>query len=273
MEPEVKTEVKEVEAPQFSEAEEKAMKDGWVPKDQWEGDPEDWVPARQFLKNGELFGRINSYKHKIQGLEKSVQALVKHNEQVFDAGYKAAEAQLKAERREALREGDVERVEQVEEKLEELKTEHEEKKQEFKAEAQPQATMHPSWEPWVDRNQWYVNDVRLRSYADGIAKEIVQEAQSAGQQIEFDKLLLEVSRQVKEEFPHRFGNKTPVQRTTVKDDASNGAAPTKRQAARDDIEASMSEMDRQIMETVIRSGVPKEKYLDDYKKIQSKGRR
>lgn len=273
MEPEVKdTEVKEVaDTPQYTEAETKAMNDGWVPKDQWQGDPEDWVPARQFLKNGELFGRINTYKHKIQNLEKSVTALVKHNETVFDAGYKAAEAELKAQRREALRDGDVEAVEKIEEKLDELKVEREEKKEEFKQEVQAPA-MHPSWEPWVERNSWYSQDAALRGYADGIASDIVASAQRAGRSIEFDKLLTEVSRKVKEQFPNKFGTQS-VQRTSVKDDSSAGAAaPTKKQARMDEIEATMSPMEIDMMNTIIRSGVSKEKYLQDYKRVQGKKR-
>jgi hypothetical protein len=257
-----------VETPQLSEAEQTAMAQGWLPKDQWEGEPEDWIPARQFLRNGELFGRINTYKHKVQSLEKSVEALVKHNEQVFDAGYKAALEQLKAERRVALRDGDVEAVEQIEERMDELKTEATEKKEEFKQVVTPQqSTMHPAWEPWVETNNWYSKDAAMRGYADGEAKKIVDDARAKGANIEFDKLLVEVSRKVKERFPEKFGSQ---QRTVVKDDGKAGAGGSRKAVKSDDIEANMSSMEIELMNTIVRSGVSKEKYLEDYKKVQSK---
>src|SRR3990167_4897006 len=95
----VETKVTEV---QLSETEQAAVTNGWVPKDQWEGDPDEWVPARQFIKNGELFGRINSYKNKIINLEKTVGELVKHNDRVYDVGFQDAFAALKKERHSAL---------------------------------------------------------------------------------------------------------------------------------------------------------------------------
>lgn len=257
-----------VKEPQFTEAEQTAMAQGWLPKDQWQGDPEDWIPAKQFIRNGELFGRINTYKHKVQSLEKSVEALVKHNEKVFDAGYNSAMEQLKAERRVALRDGDVEAVEQIEERMDELKTEHTEKKQEFKQEVQPQqATMHPAWEPWVETNSWYAKDTAMRGFADGIAKEIVDSARAKGANIEFDKLLVEVGRKVKERFPEKFGSQ---QRTIVKDDGAAGAGSSRKPSKTDDIESQMTPMEVELMNTIVRSGVSKEKYLEDFKKVQSK---
>lgn len=250
----------------------KAMSLGWKPKDQWEGDPEEWIPAKQFNKNGELFGRINSYKNKITHLEKSVDALVKHNEKVFDAGYKAAEASLKAERRVALQEGNHEVVDQIEEKLEELKTEHTKQKTDFVQEVKSTApAQHPSWEPWVNQNTWYGQDRAMRGYADGVAQDIVQEAKEAGHTIDFDKLLTEVGRKTQEKFPEKFGRSGMSTNTTIKDDSREGGGGS-RKAKKDDVESQMTSAEKEMMEVILRSGVKKEKYLEDYKKVQSRGR-
>ena len=273
MSDEIKVEEKQEEVKetvQVSEHEERALEQGWLPKDQWQGDPEEWVSARQFIKNGELFGRINTYKHKITGLEKSVEALVKHNEKVFDAGYKAAESQLKAQRREALAAGDVDAVEKIEERLDEIKTEHVEQKKEFKEQVQPQKAndMHPAWEPWIETNSWYGQSPAMRGYADEIARDIVTEAKEADKQVDFTKLLGEVSRKVKQRFPEKFGRSQSQVGSSVKDDG-----PSVVKNKKDDVESQMTSDEKEIMEVILRTGVKKADYLDQYKKVQQrKGR-
>jgi hypothetical protein len=70
---------KVVETPQYSAKEQQALELGWRPKTEFDGDPEDWVTAGEFLKRGELFGRINSYRHEIDNLRKTVDSLKQHN--------------------------------------------------------------------------------------------------------------------------------------------------------------------------------------------------
>ena len=256
----------EKEEVQLSESENKATELGWVPKDQWEGNPDEWVSAKQFLQRGELFGRINSYKHEVINLKKTVDALVKHNEKVYDAGYKDAIKSLKQEKREALREGDTERVLDIEDRIEELETEHVEKKQEFKQEVQvntPQ--MPPSWEPWVQANPWYVNDPEMRGYADGLAQRIVNEAKSVGKDINFDELLLEVGRKARTKFPEKFNGRSGATALNLKgDDEGKSAAKSKREPS-----IELDETEREIMNTLVRSGViTKEKYIEDLKKVR-----
>lgn len=259
----------EQQEPQYTDSEKSAMASGWLPKDQWQGDPEDWIPAKQYLRNGELFGRINTYKHKIQHLEKSVDALVKHNEKVFEAGYKAAEAELKAARKVALQEGDHDRVEQIEEKIDDLKKEHEQQKTELRKEvAQPQAP-NPAWEPWLEQNQWYAKSAEMRGFADGAAREIVETAKAKGVEVRFEDLLTEVGRKVKSRFPENFATSRSNVNTDTKDDAPKGR---RTRDTDDDIVAAMSPVEHKIMDTIVAGGVKREEYIKQYKQIQNKGR-
>jgi hypothetical protein len=250
---------------QYSEAEVKAMESGWLPKDQWEGDADDWVPAKQYIKNGELFGRINADKHRIRSLEQQVGVLVKHNEKVYESGYKAALQELKQDRKEALLEGDTERVLELDEKVEELQEEHKERVQEFKQEVQQaNPTMHPSWEPWVERNRWYETDAAMRGYADGEAKQIFASSQAQGIQLEYDKLLQEVSRKVRQRFPEKFGN-PPSRSATNKGDEDGGARSVSR---KDRVE--LTPMEEEIARTLEKSGISRDKYIADLKKIKER---
>lgn len=253
------------EEPQYSESELKAMDSGWLPKDQWEGDPEEWVPAKQFIKNGELFGRINAYKQRMMNLEQQVGVLVKHNEKVYESGYKDAVQALKQERKEALLEGDTERVLELDEKVDELQEEHKEKIQEFKKEVQQtNPAMHPSWEPWLDKNQWYEKDAALRGYADGEAKQIVAEANATGTTLDYNKLLQEISRKVRQRFPEKFGT-APSRSATNKGDEDGGARSVRRGE-----KITLSPMEEEIARTLEKSGISREKYIADLKKIKER---
>lgn len=261
----------------YTEEEQKAMANGWTPKDQWEGPEDEWVSAKQFNKNGELFGRINSYKHKISGLEKTVTALVKHNEKVYETAFKDALDKLKAERRVALREGDAELVEEIEERIEKVQEQQEQQQQEFKQDvAAPQQQIHPDFEPWIERNSWYANNDELRGFADGAAKRFVREAQEHGQQVPFPELLRKVENYIKETFPEKFGS-APKRQGGGSERGDSGARGRTKASSRDDltsIENSLSEDEKQIMNSLVNTGVlTREKYLTDMKKVLNrKGR-
>lgn len=262
----VKTEVVQEtqEQPQYTATEQQAMSTGWVPKDQWQGDPDDWVPARQYVKNGELFGRINTYKHKIVNLEKTVGELVKHNEKLYETGYKDAIDALKQERKQALREGDTERVLELEERAEALQQEFQEKQQEFKTSvAAPEAPVNPLFEEWLANNPWYEQDPALHGYADGEARILVEASQRAGKVVNYDKLLVEVSRKVKEKFPEKFGlkEKMPSAVTT-------GDEPRTRSTSSSSYK--LTPMEEEIFSRLSASGLTKEKYIEDLKKVKAR---
>lgn len=250
-------------APKASLAEEQALELGWVPKDKWNGDPEDWVPARQFIRNGELFGRINSYRHKIIGLEKTMQELVRHNEKVYETGYKDALDSLKKERREAIREGDAERALELEEQEEALKEKHEQQKQEFAKVKEPaqQAELNPAWTEWLGVNDWYEKDVALRGYADGEAKAIVQATLQAGKQVEYEKLLKEVGRKVREKFPEKFGRQPTASAVNKGDDEPRRSTSKGRQ---------LTQMEEEMFQTFAASGMTREKYIEDLDKLDKR---
>jgi len=273
---EVKTEVKEEtqKKADYTESETRAMAHGWKPKDEWEGDPEEWVSARQFIKNGELFERINSYKHKIIGLEKSVNTLVKHNENIYETGYKDAVDNLKSERRLAMQEGDLDKVEKIEEKMEGLRETHI-KETQSRTEALQQAKapeMHPGFTNWVEKNTWYGRNSGMTGYADGVAKEIISEAKNEGVEVDYEHLLTEVTRKTRLRFPETFqssGNK----KITTKDDGASGGGRGSNKERLSDVEQGMDAGEREMMDVIIRSGVSKEKYLKDYQQASNrKGR-
>lgn len=258
------TESQQQEQPQYTEVEQQAMSTGWMPKDQWSGNPDDWVSARQYVKNGELFGRINSYKNKIVNLEKTVGELVKHNEKLYETGYKDAIDALKVERKQALREGDTERVLELEERAEALQQEYQEKQQQFNTTVKvPEVATNPVFDEWLANNPWYEQDAALHGYADGEARTLVEASQRAGKVVNYDKLLVEVSRKVREKFPEKFGL-----REKMTSSVTTGDEPVRRTVSNNSYK--LTAMEEEIFKTLEKSGLTKEKYVEDLKKVKAR---
>lgn len=109
-------------------AQEKALTGGWRPKHDWEGEEEDWVDAPEFNRRGELMGRISQLGRKLGDSEKTIEkltAMVAANEKVtqkmIDQEIEATAGRLKRQRREAIREGDFEAVDEIEDNMDELR--------------------------------------------------------------------------------------------------------------------------------------------------------
>jgi hypothetical protein len=112
---------------EWTPAQEKAMAGGWKPESEWDGDPEDYVDAPEFNRRGELMARISQLGRKLGESEKAVEkltAMVSGNEKVtnklINDQVAAAERRLKAQRREAIRDGDFEAIDEIESDIEEL---------------------------------------------------------------------------------------------------------------------------------------------------------
>ena len=89
-----------------NESEAKASELGWVPKDKWDKDPDDWTPAKQFLKMKDLFSVTKDLRDKNKKLEGIV---YKMNDQIGSITEKVRAEErkkLKDEQDKALQAGD-----------------------------------------------------------------------------------------------------------------------------------------------------------------------
>ena len=106
--------------PQLSAAEEKAMDQGWVPQDQWEGDPDQWRPAKEFLDRGELFKKIEDQNRTIKEFKRALDDLKGHHAKTRETEYARALATLKQQKRTALEEGDAAAVIQLDDEIDHI---------------------------------------------------------------------------------------------------------------------------------------------------------
>lgn len=123
--------------PEHTAEELRAMEHGWRPKEEWEGDPSEWVSAKEFNFRGELMGRITQMGKKIGSLEeanqllqKTVRGFTEAQKEMAEKAYQRAVRDLRREKAEAMREGDYEAAEEVDERLDELKEKRSQMKEE-----------------------------------------------------------------------------------------------------------------------------------------------
>lgn len=265
---------------QYSDDEVKAMDHGWVPKDEWKGNPDEWVPAKVFNLKGELFGRIAKDKAIIAELRQAVDALVDHNKKIDEVAYKRALADLKRDKQAALEEGDTRAVMEIDDKIEEVREEAARVKEEFEQKvAAKAAPVNPTFEAWHANNQWYLQDRVATEYANEIAQQMFQAANAAGRQVEADKLYNEVTRKVRQKFPEKFETRSPS-RMKADPVAGNDEVVSEKPATSGGAlkESDLTEDQRRIMNNIIKSSggkMTKKDYLEQMAQFENRknGRR
>lgn len=241
-----------VEIPKVNSMEERAKAMGWRPQEEWEGEPEDWIDAKEYVGRKPLFDGMASLKRELKENQKALRALAAHHEKVREVEFKRALETLKAEKKAAFEAGDTDKIVEVDDQITDLKAQL---KAEELAAKQPSNQVHPNFIAWVERNSWYAQDPVLRQKADeiGIGHAMSHPEKSADDVLEY------VEREIKKTF--RNPNKD---RVSAVDTSSKGKQT---QSQKDDF--VLTEEEEGIMKTLVRSGViTKEQYIEDLKKVR-----
>lgn len=227
-----------------------------------EYDGEDKVDAKTFLlKSREIQDtmrdHIKDQKGQLKELTSSVAELKSHNERVYKAEVSKLKSELetlKEEKREAIEDGDVDKVDELDEKIDGV--------EEAMKEPEPKEDtgINEEFEAWVAANKWYDKDPEMAAYADAIASE------SKG--ASFQRVAALVDRKVREMFPDRFSEKPPdtpkAARTTSRVERSGGR-PQGKQFTKSDL----TESQKAIMSQFVRQGIMTEKqYIADIAKTE-----
>jgi len=206
----------EVEESSFDE--EEARKEGWAPKEEWKGRPEDWVDAKEFNKRGrEINSFLKKHNDRLKGELAEVKSALKEQQltaaefkkefaQMKENAYKKAMADLKAQRREALKEGDHDTADLIDEQLDDMKEQVEKlaKKEEVKPTVEMSETQKTRLlNEWIGDNPWY----------DSKNADVVDAVDLIGMRLRREQpgldgrdFLDEVTKLAKKKHPEFFGN-------------------------------------------------------------------
>lgn len=258
-------EVKTNEAPTVSPVEEKALGLGWTPKDEWvaEGkDPDDWKDARTYIREGEMMERITKqsnaldrYKSKIDNLEKSLKMLTDHNLRIAQIERDRAIKELKAQKAEALRDNDADKVVELDEKIQEVKEQTAEAKE---AKSEGTQTPDPDAVEWLNdpKNTWYHDDFELHDEADRFFVFKTRKGNLTTKEI-----LKELEKHMQEKYPQKFGKKKATPKVTETDgEAGSRSSTAKKYTSKD-----LDESELRAVKQWVKSGGAKsvQEYIDD----------
>lgn len=180
-----------------SEAEQRAREQGWLPKEEWHGEGK-WRDAEAFLDRGELFGKIESQNKELKSIRATLDQFKNHHKKVQEVAYKKALSDLRAAKKDALIEGDPDKVIEVDEQIQEVR-EQQAIIERMPVETAPQEE-HPVFVNWKNENSWYDNTKKMRLWADARGAELGREGYSPPE------VLAKISKEAKEEFPEKFTN-------------------------------------------------------------------
>lgn len=203
---------------QPSEVEIRALETGWVPKDQFRGDPEKWRPAEEWVErtetlmpimkatNRNLEKKLQETEAKLREQEETSKKFANFMKGVEERAVKQALEQLREQRKEAFRNGDAEAFEQAEAKMKEIETAASKKQPETVVQ---QPVEHPQFVEFKTENPWYSSDPAMRAYADTYAQ--YKYANLPKEKINPQDVFEDVQQEIRRRFPEKFGRPTQTQ--------------------------------------------------------------
>ena len=206
------------------EVRQEAESQGWVPKERFRGNENDWVDAETFVKRGReilpilrknnenLIKDLNQTKEQLKEFREAAEEFKKFQRESYErkaTDYERRIQEIKDSRAQAISDGDGQKVNALDDALDEAKESFREAKQAVKdvvstkepVATETAATIDPSLQLWLDRNNWFGEDRRMTSIANGIGESLRLEFPGLKGQPFLDKL----DEVLTEEFPNKFG--------------------------------------------------------------------
>ena len=245
------------EPKEYTEAEKEAIEAGWNPDKSALPEGKEFLSAEEFLSRGPLFKKIDALKKDAAELKKDAaeakmiaqqvrahqEKLLEHERAKMKADYEKRIAQLNAEKKQALDEGDSARVVEIDNELRQ----------------QPEPVI-PRQEDtiisdWRKKNTWYDNDSFLGTEADILASEF------ARRRVPVQDALQKIEEHLKTKYPERFEDKRSAPSQV------EGATPPVKQNGKI-TEKQLTPEERQVFRNfeqagIFKSDADKAKYLKE----------
>jgi hypothetical protein len=245
------TDLVEDPPPEYTETQQEAMDKGWNPEGV-EGKRS--LSAEEFLDRQPFYDEIHKLKRLVNKQAGTVDALHKNNLETIKRLNITKEKELKAAKKKAYDEGDLDQLQVLDEQIEEHRTDAAVSEaaaaESDDTPASSQAVV--DFEQWVQTNPWYTDDLELKGRANAIAQNIA----NSGTEMTNMTLYKEVEKRIKAEYPNKFSNQRRAAPSAVEGDTSRGKSPAGSKAkftAR-----NLHEEDRRLMKQIIDSDPKRE---------------
>lgn len=256
---------KTVEPTQTNSFESAAREMGWRPKEEWEGEPDKWRDAKEFVERGELYGKIDSVSRELKETRKALKMLQEHNTKIQAAEYNRAVEELKAAQKKHLEDGNADEYIKTTELLTDIKAEQKARKVVEEITPKNQGGMDQRFVDWKRENSWYDRNPEMREFADTIGQGYADRNQG----IDPVEVLNYVTKTVKKHFKDNFENPNRSKPNSV--EGGNSTPASKKSSS-----FELTDEERRVMNTFIRQGVigeggmKKEDYIEQIRLLRGK---
>ena len=249
-----------------SPVEEAARGQGWVPEEEWDGDPTQWRDAQVFLERGEYFKTMGSQKKQIDKLNAVVENIASIQAATREDERQRVLQELSEKKVSAMEEGEFERVATIDNEMNKIRSEPAMAVPNVQGQNEELYTQNKIAE-YIDNNQWYRTNSDMRQYADSLAVGF----RTGNPNATIDDVLEYTDREVKIRYPEQFGGQVPsaspvasTRRTTKP--SPNGAQKKK---TLDDLPAGSREMYAQIGQSFVDAGAVDsiDEYIEELDRI------
>ncbi len=243
---------------ELSSIEQKALEMGWRPKEDFDGEEDDFIDAKEFVRRKPLFDKIEHQSKELKEVKKILRSLQEHHTKVKETEFKRAYDYLKAQKKEALETGDLDKVVEIDEQLVDMKAAQ---KAAVTAEQAPKTQpLHPDFVSWVDKNSWYAQDKEMRAVADAIGVQYAEEHP----EIPPAEVLKYVTEKIKKRYSDKFTNPNRTKPAAVDGGSSASAKPTQKADT-----FQLSEEEERVMKQFVRAGIlTKDQYIAELKAMR-----
>lgn len=199
----------------YTEAEKEAMRRyKWKPKEAYKGDPDNWSPAPQFLRERALRDEVKDLKVKQQQMLDLL-----HESNKADIERRRAETQKN--KRKAIEDSNIEEAEKYEKEFraydDKLKV-YDEQLEQQKKETPPQNKLDPAYLTFAANTWWFNNDTPENAAMQAYAGALDQKLRAEHSEWSVHRILGEVKLGVERKFPEMFPNEARERAPAVESD-------------------------------------------------------
>lgn len=194
-----------------------AAETGWRPKEEWTGRPENWKDAETWVKRAETDNRLSRIEKEIADRVARIEKVNAKTIERLAAIHKDELAQVRAEKKQAIADGNVALVEQLDDKIDKLRDE-------APLTDDPKAKKAAAEKAFGEAHPWYGTNRKMTAFARGLSNDLANAAAEAGKPMSYEENITEVLKAVREEFPEYFEKKATANGHAAVDGGSDTPA-------------------------------------------------
>ena len=246
--------------------EEAARGQGWVPQEEWDGDPTQWRDAQVFLERGEYFKTMGTQKKQIDKLNAVVEKMASIQAKTREDERQRVLAELSDKKVSAMEDGEYERVATIDNEMSKVRAEPAMVVPNVEGQSEQEYTQNKIAD-YIDNNSWYRTNSDMRQYADSIAVGFRQN----NPQSTIDDVLEYTDSEIKIRYPEQFGGQVPSASPVATTGRTTKPSPkgTNKKKTLDDLPASSRDMYTQIGQSFVDAGAVDsiDEYVAELEKI------